>query len=254
MKLLSRILTLCLLLVGSSATSFGDLVIAYRFDGSVDTSSDTNIDSVASSFVFTSGLTGGNPLIPSPGFSVNVPTGGGTNSRFTRTYVTANTAAGAIAANDYAEFSVNANPGFQLNLNSFSMNLGSNGVNANGAGDPTTSNTSSFALRSSLDGYSTTIGTLSVTAPNGTTVWTSGSINLSGATYQGLSGIGFRLYMYDTFDSTTPSGFTGVNRMDNIFLDATVTAVPEPTSLALGGIASLLIIARRGCRARIAIS
>jgi hypothetical protein len=224
-----------------------DLLLNYAFDGSVDTSSDTNADSVASTFVFDASLTGNSFSAPSPGFSTNVPTGGGTNSRFTRTYVTANNQAAAVAANDFAQFSLTANAGFALNLTSFDMALGSAGVNANGNGDPLTPNTASFALRSSLDSFATTIGTLSVTAPNGNTVWTTGAVSLTAPAFQNLSSITFRLYMFDSFDTTSPSNFTGVNRMDNIALNGTITAVPEPTSLLLASslIASGLAFRKR---------
>jgi hypothetical protein len=214
-----------------------DIIAAYRFDGSVDTSSDTNTVSAASALAFNSSLTtsftppGAGGLIVASGFSTNVPTGGGTNSRFVRTYVTGNNIAQSLAANNFASFSITADSGFQLNLQSLSMDVGSTGVNANGAGDPTTANTASFAIRSNLDGFSSTIGTMTATATNGTTVWTTGSVDLSGAAFQGLSDITFRMYIHDSFDQTIPSGFTGVNRFDNVIVVGTVTPIPEPTSI-----------------------
>jgi hypothetical protein len=225
------LLAISLLICIGASKAHAEVIVNFAFDGSVDTSSDTNSDSNASNFVFDAGLSGSSFGSPSPGFSANVPTGGGTHSRFTRTYVTANDIAGAIANNDFASFTVTANAGMQLNLTSFTMALGSTGVNANGAGDPTTSNTSSFALHSSVDGFANTIGTLSVTAPDGATVWSTGSIDLSGTAFQGLSSVTFRVYMF-------------VN-------GSVVTAVPEPTSFALLGLAAGIGMWRRKGKQRL---
>ncbi len=211
------------------------VITQYVFDGSVDTPSGTAANVTAGNFTPHASLTSASPA--SPGFSASVPAGGGTNSRFVRTHVTANDQAGSVAANNYFDFTVTAAPSFFLNLTSLTFSLGANGVNTS----PATPNTASFFLRSSVDGFAATIGSVqSVSAVDGTTVWsTAGNVDLSAASFQGLNGITFRLYVFDSFDFT-PGDFTGVNRLDSVVLNGTV-AIPEPSvlgvmTLALAGL------------------
>ncbi len=71
------------------------------------------------------------------------------------------------------------------------------------------------------------------------------SVSLSSASFQGLSTpITFRIYFTD--DSNSPS-LTRLSGVDNVVLNGDVTAVPEPSSVALliGGGCLLVILRRR---------
>jgi hypothetical protein len=88
-----------------------------------------------------------------------------------------------LDADDYFEFTLTANSGFEINLVSFVY-----------AGQ-LSSGTANFSLRSSVDGYSNNIG-----SPNAT----GASIDLSGPDFQTLAcTITFRFYVYGVSASTT---------------------------------------------------
>jgi hypothetical protein len=68
------------------------------------------------------------------------------------------------------------------------------------------------------------------------------SISLSSSEYQGLTGtITFRIYAYDDSDSTGD-----MDRLDNVVLNGTLSAIPEPSSFALlAGMFGLCLVALR---------
>lgn len=107
----------------------------------------------------------------------------------------------SLDATAYFEFIITPNSGYGINFSSFVYS-----GQASGTG-PTT-----FAFRSSLDNYSTDIGT--PTAP-GT------SISLSSASYQGItSAITFRFYGWGA------SGGTGTYSINDFTFNGTLTALP----------------------------
>lgn len=121
---------------------------------------------------------------------------------------------------DYFTFTLDAKDGYELNFDSF-VYTGT----ASGTG-PTV-----FALRSSLDGFATNIGSPTATGK---------TIDLSDASYQGItSPIEFRLYGY------AASGSTGTFSINDYTFNGSVAAVPEPNTLALLGAGSLLMLANR---------
>jgi hypothetical protein len=127
---------------------------------------------------------------------------------------------GTIDTSDYYTFTLDANDGYELNFTSFDY-----------TGAASASGPKAFELRSSLDGFTTNIG--SPTA-SGTT------IDLTAAEFQHITDpIEFRLYGYS---ATSGSGTFSIN--DYTF-NGTVEAVPEPNTMALLGIGSLLMLASR---------
>lgn len=128
---------------------------------------------------------------------------------------------GARDADDYFTFTMDANDGYEIDFTSFTY-----------TGQASSQGPQSFELRSSLDNYSSTIG--SPTA-DGTT------IDLSAAEFQDITGpVEFRLYGYDAGSN---SGTFSVN---DYKFEGEVNPVPEPQTLALLGIGtSLLLLNRR---------
>ena len=145
---------------------------------------------------------------------------------------------GAFTAGDFIEFTVNANPGATLNLTDLTFDFGRAG---NGTND--------FALRSSVDGFANDVffgdqaastDQAGVLAPGSTL---GQSVDLTGADFQGLSNITFRIAIDDRQSNT---GGASATIFDDIILNGTVvTAVPEPSSLAVLGLGALGLLIRR---------
>jgi hypothetical protein len=137
--------------------------------------------------------------------------------------VTDNTPAQAIAASMYFSFTLSsATP---MNLSSLTVDGGYGNF----------SNPAGYALQSSVDGYSSIIASGDF-APN-LPAFATDTANLSGAAFQGLTSITFRVLGYNA-----PYGYL---QFDNITVNS--AAVPEPGLLALAGmgIAGLMALRRR---------
>ncbi|NTW54873.1 MAG: PEP-CTERM sorting domain-containing protein [Chlorobaculum sp.] len=124
----------------------------------------------------------------------------------------------APGANSYFTFTLDANPGYKVNFTNFVYT----GQAGNAGNAPT-----SFAFRSSVDGFVADIGSPTAT---GTT------IDLSAPQFQNLTNpIEFRFYGYNA------AGTSGRYSINNYTFNGTVAAVPEPASIALLGVGSLLM-------------
>lgn len=161
---------------------------------------------------------------------------------FLRASADAVSEAGAVGSNDYWEFTLTADSGFQLDLDEITFPFGG----SSSEGDFNTF----FFVRTDLDNYATTIGSNDVLVPNGTAVSGSNyepamldtmSISLSGdPTYQGLDSISFRIYAYSDGSSSNQ-----ISRMSQIEVLGDVTAIPEPgVTAALLGLAGMLAVIR----------
>lgn len=94
-------------------------------------------------------------------------------------------AAEAVSVGNYAYFTLTANSGYVLNLSSLDFKVTRPGTPYSPRG---------WVVRSSVDSYGTNIATENVTSTDPT--YTSKSLDLSGASYQGLSSITLRIYEY----------------------------------------------------------
>jgi hypothetical protein len=171
--------------------------------------------------IFANTITGTNPGLTSPyttgqTFNSNIAvsgisrgsgiTGATANDRYSANAWSTST----IDLNDYFEFTLTPNTGYQINLSSFVYNAQVS------SGAPT------INFRSSLDGYTANIGSATST---GTT------ISLSGASYQNLTGsITFRMYGYGFAASGTTFS---VN--DFIFNGNVICIQPTAYSVTGGG-------------------
>jgi hypothetical protein len=132
------------------------------------------------------------------------------------------TGALSIANDDYFQFTVSALAGLFLDLDSLDF-LGQKG----GSADPR-----GWVLRTSVDGFAADVATDTLSCNpygGGCVTPDSISVDLTGAAFQGLSSIDFRIYSY------TP-GLGLVENFAQINVNGTVSGVPVPATLALMGL------------------
>jgi hypothetical protein len=114
--------------------------------------------------------------------------------------------------NGYITFQVTASSGHILNLQNLTFAVSGFAVNQ-------------WAVRSSLDNYTSN---LVVTSTTGT--WNQETVSLTGANFQGLSSITFRIYGWSGNNGHNTDGY-----IDDVTLNGTDTnpTVPEPVNVAL---------------------
>ena len=95
-----------------------------------------------------------------------------------------------------------------------------------------------YALESSVDGYASIISTANFTTTLPT--FATCTVDLSGAAFQGLSSITFRIAGYNAN--------YGYEQFDNITVNA--ATVPEPSALALAGVGILSVLRLMASRRR----
>ena len=199
------------LTLGGLEFSGAAILASYNFNGAT-TSGDGDANSTATNFTSNYGSNSGLS---------------GAGNYFVRVQVTP-----AVATTTYYfSFTVTAASGFTLNLTDLTLEAAL--VDSSGPSGTT-------FVRSSVDGYAADLGSYTQTGTSGST-FTDRSIDLSGAAYQNLSTITFRIYHYDTTDSADTTGL--VHRIDDVILNG--NAIPEPASFALLGLGGLSLLARR---------
>lgn len=217
--------SLCLVSQASQAA----VIVGYAFDSSsfASTASDTN--AIGGGFTFGGGFSGGTGMSTSGGDPAPAP--------FIRSSVT--TEAVGTSSSDYVSLTVNPAVGFQLNLTSLSFDFSFESQ----GGVTVPAKSMNVVLRSSIDGYAANIGSANSKAATASVSFVNGSFSLNTSGFQSLSGpVEFRLYLTD--DSTLASD---VVRLDNLMLNGTVDAIPEPSGMILGtlGLAGMVWKRRR---------
>lgn len=140
------------------------------------------------------------------------------------------TEAGSITANDYFAFTLTPAAGV-YHLSSLGFGTALYTVST-----ATQTLAASYFIRSSLDGYTTTIGGPFLenhqgVASNAGVVFHPQSVDLTGAAFRNLSGpVTFRIYLYDTTNSN--ARFVA---LDDITLSGTVVLEPASIALAVAG-------------------
>ena len=149
--------------------------------------------------------------------------------------------AGAITDNDYLTFTIDVASGYEMDLTSMTLEQGYT-RNSSYTGKFLTAN-----LLTSVDGFTSADSVSDITSY--ATISDSGSLphyqtwtidsEFSGAEFQGLTGsTEFRFYLTDNTNSADI-----IHRMDDIVLNGTV--IPEPATLCLLGLGSLVALKRK---------
>lgn len=139
----------------------------------------------------------------------------------------------AIASDYYAAFTLTPDAGYRVSYSELSFNYG--GSFGNSVGEP--SYQANFFIRSSLDGFSSDLTEFSYTVPGLPDEMTPEFLVLdlsSHAEFQFIDeAVTFRIYAFT--DNFVGSAFTHLARprLDNIVLEGTVGAIPEPATAAL---------------------
>jgi len=166
-----------------------------------------------------------------------------TSSSSSNNYRGSNWSTGALDSGKYISFTLTADDDFVLNLTSITFGVGRSGTGP-----------LNWEWRSSVDGFGSAITTYTtvnagltetsgvLTNPDSNSSWTGNVLNLSGASFQGLSAVTFRLYAY----GAEASGGTGGLQGNLSFAGSVAAAVPEPTAaMLLGGAGMMLWVLRR---------
>ena len=132
----------------------------------------------------------------------------------------------AVTSNDYFTWTLNAKAGATFSVTNIVFNW-----------DRSSTGPSNAFLRTSNDGFSSTIASWDVSGASNYIA------DLSGAALTNLTSLEFRLYGYRAGGSAGSGGFEGSG--NDLVLNG--TAIPEPGTLALFGsaLAGLLILRRR---------
>jgi hypothetical protein len=193
--------TVALITGGGMASSPAATIADYLLNG-IATSSDSETNSSAGSITAT-GITLGHATV------------GGQQGL--------DTTANAVANGDYYSFTVTASPGFQLDLNGGTLTLQDR---------TTTAGTFNYSVYSSVDSFTSSLGNFSLATAN---AWTGRTVNLSGAAFDDLSTVTFRLVLGDNNNAASRHLY-----LDNIQLNGVVVVIPEPSACSvvlLGGLA-----------------
>ena len=253
MKLVRLISLLSLLPLSASAS----VVALFDFEGDSDANK-ASVTGIAAG----SSIAGGTAFNTDSGFSNESPNGG-LRSRFARgtavQQVNGSTGVAfpqAILDGNYVEFTLSTLPSYTMSLDSFTLDAG--WQNSGGGND------GRFGVTSSINshGYSARETILTENAGDAASIpnvlqsnlagswgkvalgdWGSGegtTIDVSGAEFQNITDVTFRLYGF-AINDPNPANNNNIFRLDNIQIEATV--VPEPSSALLGllGVFGLLL-------------
>jgi hypothetical protein len=192
--------------------------------------------SFSNTFLGTGGANGSDPAIPAGNF---YPNSFAANGRTGTGSVVDD--ASAIAAGAYFTFNLQPTAGNQLQLSTITFDVAA-GSNSSIRG---------YDLRSSADGYATSLVTEAFAA--GQTTYVEGAqmeyvvANLSSlATVSDAAPITFRMYAWN---GAPTGGASGKNvDFDNIVVSGLTSAVPEPVSISLLALGGLTLMRRRNAR------
>ncbi len=214
MKISPQLPILAVIVAGAFSTGRAAILADYDFTGSSLASVDSNAQSVAGAFAKAS-------VFSESGFS-----DGDGSFLFVTSQRTPMSEELAISTNAYLSFTVTAEAGSSLNLTSLTFGTAWYTTTAASSG------VTNFVIRSSIDNYSANLAVYSDSPGQGNTstpTFTGREIDLSGSSFQSISGVTFRIYIWDVL-----TGGTRHAAVDDVILNGTaISSVPEPSSVAL---------------------
>lgn len=218
--------------ISLSAATHAAILADYQFGSGAPSASTVGANVTANDFVAVAGDVG--TSIPT---TIGFSSGG---QIFIRSQVTGADAAAALADGDYFSVTLSAASGYELDLTSLTLRLGS-------TRDNTTSFTNNAVLQSSVGGFGTgnpsIAGTnTSFTANTAATTYqaTDASFDLTGAGFQNLSTITFQVRLFDNLNENGK-----LTRIDFVTLNGDAVLVPEPATLGLLAMGAAGLVRRR---------
>lgn len=178
-------------------------------------------------------------VFDSPNYRGNViPSGIGNpgDGMFVRSTLTPSTPALAVSNGSYLTITVQATSGLDaLKITEFKFDYA---LQESEGG----SLTGTATLRSSADGFTSDLGTSTLTqSTNATSAWSVNTYAITAPALQNVSGpVEFRLYFNDNLEIAS-----SIHRLDNFIVRGEVIPIPEPGSLVLIGLAGGLLLSRR---------
>ncbi len=145
---------------------------------------------------------------------------------------------GPLDSGKYIAFTLTAGTSYNLNLISIGFGVGRS------ATGPV-----NWEWRTSVDSFASAVTTYTtvnvgltqtsgvLTNPDADSSWSGNVLNLSDASYQGLSSVTLRLYAYNAEGTSGTGGLQG-----NLSFAGSVAAVPEPTTWALIGLGATVMV------------
>lgn len=145
-------------------------------------------------------------------FNVNQTLGYASDPAYTafRSAAAATNIADAITNNSYFSVTVTPASGYTMNLTSLTFTAARGGA----------STPRGYGVRSSIDSYASSLGTADLATQR--TTWTNVSIDLTGASFQGIGAITFRIYIYAPINTVSVD-------LDTIALNGTMVAPATST-------------------------
>ena len=237
---MSRPITIAALAAASATTvASAAPVVTFDFNGSTVAPATTGGVS-ATDFTFGPGFSQPTPFVAASS-SNSGPLDSFLATSNNDTGINSTDLAESISEGDFVTFSVDADAGQTLDLESLDLDVQPAG-NFNAAVD-------TIYLFASTDGFATTptpadsLGSFSRGADFSFNTVDSLSFDLSDPAFDDVDSISFRIYASDRSD-TDQDPDRGLI-LDNVVLDGTVSAIPEPASAAVIGVGLLGCLARR---------
>lgn len=134
----------------------------------------------------------------------------------------------AVAENDFVSFTLNPQPGARLALTNLQLSAYYNVINSLDA----FAQYGTVFVRSSVDDYTATLGSVTVQGDNYGGGWETLSIPLGTAFNNLVSPATFRVYFYDDMSA---AGTSGGLRLDNLFVRGTIELLPFITHIGVSG-------------------
>ncbi len=139
----------------------------------------------------------------------------------------------AFANGTYFSFTFDPSSGYEADLTTLTFDILTVG---------TSGGRTNFYLSSSESGFATPIGSVTTSYSSGATFQTI-SFGLSGAEFQNVADtVEFRVYLW--WDTGTGTSSGSASRFDNVTLNGTVSAIPEPGSTLLFGVGLTALLFR----------